>query len=458
MPIDQKQFISQFAQQILDGRTSLFLGAGGSRDAGYPGWMDLFKPFGKELDIPVDENTDYYKLAQYYTNNFGQAMLRQKINERVNRNQFKSPLLDELADIGFSNIWTTNFDNAVELNYQKRGALINKVFKDVDFSNVDLNKRVNIFKMNGDVTNLDGIIATQSDYEAYTDSHRIMLMFFKRELISNTFLFIGYSFKDHLVLDCLSEISRYLGGTSNYHYTIMKDDKKDPYFRYFVDDIEQRYHIRVLLVDEFEDIPTVLAKLNERVRDKRVFISGAFSSYAEKMEEYSHNFSRYATSALLGFDYRIVNGIGRRFGTHLIGYANEYLAKEGVKDIERHLIVRPFVGREEDSAQKKRLERQRIIGQCGAAIFLFGEHGGNKKAQKSGVMEEFEIARDQHKTIIPIAYPGMVSEIIWRQVKQNLTQYPYLEGKIDLLVSDYPLDKLSKLLVQILDSVLLSKQ
>lgn len=78
MPIDQKQFISQFAQQILDGRTSLFLGAGGSRDAGYPGWMDLFKPFGKELDIPVDENTDYYKLAQYYTNNFGQAMLRQK--------------------------------------------------------------------------------------------------------------------------------------------------------------------------------------------------------------------------------------------------------------------------------------------------------------------------------------------------------------------------------------------
>ena len=275
MPIDQKQFISQFAQQILDGRTSLFLGAGGSRDAGYPGWMDLFKPFGKELDIPVDENTDYYKLAQYYTNNFGQAMLRQKINERINRNQFKSPLLDELADIGFSNIWTTNFDNAVELNYQKRGALINKVFKDVDFSNVDLNKRVNIFKMNGDVTNLYGIIATQSDYEAYTDSHRIMLMFFKRELISNTFLFIGYSFKDHLVLDCLSEISRYLGGTSNYHYTIMKDDKKDPYFRYFVDDIEQRYHIRVLLVDEFKDIPTVLAKLNERVRDKRVFISGS---------------------------------------------------------------------------------------------------------------------------------------------------------------------------------------
>lgn len=63
--------------------------------------------------------------------------------------------------------------------------------------------------MNGDISNLDGIIATQSDFEKYIDSHHIMLMFFKRELISSTFLFIGYSFTDHLVLDCLSEIQRY---------------------------------------------------------------------------------------------------------------------------------------------------------------------------------------------------------------------------------------------------------
>lgn len=454
MPIEKEQFISQFAKQALDGRISLFLGAGGSRDAGYPSWADLFKPFAKELGTPADETTDYYRLAQYYSNSFGQATLRQRINDRINRNHFQSPLLDELIDVGFANIWTTNFDNAVELNYQRRGILTNKVFKDFDFSNVDLNKRINIFKLNGDVTNLDGIIATQSDYEGYADSHRVMLMFLKRELISSTFLFVGYSFTDHLVLDCLSEITRYLGGTSNYHYTIMKNNRADPYFRHFVDDIEQRYHIRVLLVDQYEDVPNVLAELNERIRSKKVFISGAFSSYTEKIEEYSHNFSRYVSSALLASDYRIVNGIGRRFGTHFIGYANEYLAKEGVKDIERHLIVRPFVGREDGSDEKKKQERERVISQCGAAIFLFGEQDYARKAGKSGVMEEFEIACQQHKTIIPIAYPGMVSEVIWQQVRKNLTQYPYLEGKVDMLISSYPLDKLSQLIVQILDSVL----
>ena len=403
--------------------------------------------------MPTDDNTDYYKLAQYYSNIFGQANLRQKINERINRNYFQSPLLDELIDIGFTNIWTTNFDNAVELNFQRRGILTNKVFKDFDFSNVDLNKRINIFKMNGDVANLNDIIATQSDFEGYTDSHRIMLMFFKRELISNTFLFIGYSFTDHLVLGCLSEITRYLGGSANYHYTIMKNNADDPYFSHFVDDIEQRYHIRVLLVDKYEEVPSVLAEINERIRSKRVFFSGAFSSYKEKIEEYSHDFSRQVTAALFASDYRIVNGIGRRFGTHLIGYANEYLAKEGVKNIERYLIVRPFVGRENGAAERKKQEREQVIGQCGAAIYLFGDQDRNGIAGMSGVMEEFEIARKKHKVIIPISYPGMVSEVIWNQVKENITYYPYLEGKIDLLTYACPLDKLSQIIIHILDSI-----
>lgn len=167
MPIAIEQFLKQFAQQALDERISLFLGAGGSRDAGYPNWSDLFVPFAKELGTPLNESVDYYRLAQYYSNNFGSAELRKRINESINKNNFKSPLMEELIDIGFNNIWTTNFDNAIEYNYQKRDVLINKVFKDSDFSNIDINKRVNIFKMNGDITNLDGIVIVKVDIFSY---------------------------------------------------------------------------------------------------------------------------------------------------------------------------------------------------------------------------------------------------------------------------------------------------
>lgn len=453
MPIGKEQFLKQFTQQALDERISLFMGAGGSCDAGYPNWANLFSPVARDLGTPIDESTDYYRLAQYYSNNFGSAELRKRINERINKNNYKSPLLEELIKIGFSNVWTTNFDNAIEKNYQQQDILINKVFRDSDFSNIDFNKRINVFKMNGDVTNLEGIVATQSDYERYPDSHRVMLMFFKRELISSTFLFIGYSFKDHLVLDCMSEITRYLGESANYHYAIMKNDPENPYFSYFIDDLEKRYHIRVLLVNKYNEIPCVLAELNNKIRSKRIFISGSFSSFDTEIEEFSHALSKSLASALIDSDYRIVNGIGRRFGTHLIGYANECIAKQGIKEISKYLIIKPFVGIDKSAAKEKKRAREKVIGQCGAAIFVFGENDRNSVSGVSGVLEEFEIAKKQHKIVIPIAYPGMASEVIWKEVKGNLTKYPYLENCIDLLTTEQSPDVLARYIVQILDSV-----
>lgn len=453
MPINKRQFLTLFSQQALDARTSLFLGAGASRDAGNPGWNGLFRQFATTLNVTIDETTDYYKLAQYYTNDYGPAALRRVIHEQLNNNNHNSQLLDELVDIGFSNVWTTNFDNAMELNYQDKGILTNKVFRDSDFSNIDINKRINVFKMNGDITNTEGIVATQSDYEKYADSHKIMLMFFKRELISSTFLFIGYSFTDHLVLECLSEITRYLSDTNPYHYTIMKREPENQYFEYFIEDLERRYHIRVLLVDNYEEIPCILAELNEKIRSKRVFISGAYHSLTEQIEAFSHSFSRNLTTALLEHDYRIVNGIGLHFGTHLIGYANEFLAKKGTKDIEKYLIIKPFVGNNEDAAENKKRSREKVIKQCGSAIFVFGDVDHNALNATSGVMEEFEIACEQHKAVIPVSYPGMVSSEIWNTVKSNITRFPYLEESIDKLNSDQATPMLAKQIIHILDSV-----
>lgn len=154
--------------------------------------------------------------------------------------------------------------------------------------------------------------------------------------------------------------------------------------------------------------------------------------------------------SLLENNYRLVNGIGRRFGTHLIGYANEYLAREGVKDIEKYLIVKPFVGKGENAMEEKRHLREEVINKCGSAIFVFGDYTHN---DKSGVMEEFDIACQQHKTIIPISYPGMISNDIWEKVNNNITLYPYLEGLINRLLSSEPVESLTKTIIYILDSV-----
>ena len=278
-------------------------------------------------------------------------------------------------------------------------------------------------------------------------------MFFKRELISSTFLFIGYSFTDHLVLDCMSEIIRYLGDSASYHYAIMKKDHDNVYFNYFIDDIERRYHIRVLLVDNYDDIPKILRELNERIRKKKVFISGAFSSFEESITKFSHDLSKNISTYLLESDYRIVNGIGRRFGTHLIGYANEYLAKQGIKNIEKHIIVAPFVGNDDKAELNKKNKREKVISQCGSALFVFGEMHNSPENKISGVWQEFQIALEQHKVIIPILYRNYVSEKIWYEIKNNITLYPYLEKYIDKLTYNQPTTVISRCIVQILDSI-----
>jgi hypothetical protein len=81
----------------------------------------------------------------------------------------------------------------------------------------------------------------------YLKKHPLFLTFLKKELVSNTFLFIGYSFSDALVLDCLSSISEFLGDVVGYHYAIMCiDEYVSPQLLYFVEDLKRRYNITCL--------------------------------------------------------------------------------------------------------------------------------------------------------------------------------------------------------------------
>ena len=84
---------------------------------------------------------------------------------------------------------------------------------------------------------------------------------------------------------------------------------------------------------------------------------------------------------------------------------------------------------------------------------MFGEQDCNSVDKTSGVWEEFQISLLQHKVVIPIAYPGMISEKIWENVRSNITAYPYLEKNIDLLTSEQDTTLISRIIIQILDSI-----
>lgn len=454
MATGKKEFLNDMTKHILDGEVSLFLGAGVSCSAGYPAWGTLLKECAEEMGLCINNAMNLYLLAQYYANAKGYNELKKLVNEHINSFGTSSTLVDNLLQFNFKTIWTTNYDTNIEKNLEQRKILSNAIYDDADLVNINPNNRVNIYKLNGDINNLKNIVITQSDLEDYMAKHKILLTFLKKELVSNTFLFLGYSFKDTLALSCLSEINQCLGNACNYHYAIIPRDREDPCFEMFIEDLEKRYHVKTLVVDTYDDIPPVLEDMNLNVCKKKVFISGAFDSIAFAEEQFATELCKDLIFQILDGKFRIISGMGYRLGNFIGGYGLDYLSqKNRIYDVEKYLLMRPMPVH--TTEEERIVYRTELIRQANISIFMFGQSNHNSNGHFSeGVWEEYQIAKKLHKFIIPIGATGYESELIWNDVKDHITQYPYLEPFIDYLnAKDKDAEKINKVIITILNNV-----
>lgn len=201
--MNKKAFISRISDSFCNGEVSLFLGAGTSIDANFPKWSDLLEPCAEKLGLNISDVSDYFQLAQYFINEYGESELYSLINKRINKIDYNSKALDIIVKMGFKSVWTTNFDKVIEKNFENQQININAIHDEKDLSSVNLMNRVNIFKLNGDIGHIDKIVISKADIENYYLNHELFLSFFQRELMTNTFLFIGYSFKSYTKIEFL---------------------------------------------------------------------------------------------------------------------------------------------------------------------------------------------------------------------------------------------------------------
>lgn len=450
MALEEKEFVDLLSSKIPAGEAALFLGAGVSSSAGYPAWKELLRPCAEALSLQLTDETDLYMLAQYYSNAFGNSELKRIINEEINKLNYESKLINQLLHLNFKRIWTTNFDNVLERNFQVQGILSNTISTDHDLANINPKNRVNIYKLNGDISRLDEIVITQDDIEKYSQSHKMLMTFFKRELVSHTFLFLGYSFKDTIVLSCLSELAECLGNSSHFHYTIMKKEKNSSFPR-FISDIEKRYHVKTLLVDNYQDIPRVLLSLNKRIQQKRIFISGSYDSLPPEEEEFADQLCKSLSQKLLENGFQINTGMGQKLGNAFMGYAMQYYYKKqmpgGAEDYVRFF---PFPSKMKKADKGK--ARVQHIQECSTVIFLYGQSNA-ATGISPGVSDEFQIAKTKKKMIVPIAVTGYKSREILDEIKRDRRKtYDYLTPFVDELSSERNPEKVADIVLKILHS------
>lgn len=442
-----ESFIKDFVDDLREENVAIFAGAGMSRTCGYVDWRELLRDIATDLELDVRLEHDLISLAQFHVNKKkGADKLARKILEEFSHDAEPSETHEILAQLPIRTYWTTNYDTLIEDALRKAFRIPDVKHKDSQLNNTRPKRDAVVYKMHGDISDPGEAVLYKQQYERYHREHEAFVTALSGDLISKTFLFIGFSFTDPNLDYVLSRLHLTTAGKGRTHYCFMRDVKKtadidDDDYNYQkrkqklrIEDL-QRFKIETLVVSEYEDIPRILNEIRARFLKKTVFISGSAEEFGEWPRDQATGFVHELAAALVGKGYRIVNGFGWGIGSAVINGALDMVYRHPEKHSEDQLIVRPFP---QFATKKQNLKvlweeyRQRMIALSGVSIFIFG----NKKDEEgkvisaNGVVREFEIAHGNGAVPIPVAATGYASKEIYDQISPNPELY--YPGRLDV--------------------------
>jgi hypothetical protein len=435
------QFVNAFSKAIKDNTAAIFAGAGLSAPAGFVNWRELMKDIAVDLNLDIDKENDLIAIAQYHFNEKGnnRHKLNQLLIEEFTQRTTLTPNHKLIAELPIQTYWTTNYDKLIEKAIEEAGRTPDvKISPESLSTNIPKRDAV-VYKMHGDASLPSQAVLTKDDYEGYNENRALFTTALQGDLVSKTFLFIGFSFDDPNLNYILSRIRILLGKNQREHYCFFRKVSRMNYnsdeefnyalnqFRLKINDLK-RYSINALLVDDYPEINDVLTVVQKKVVRSNIFISGAAISYDPRTEEEALLFIQKLSYTLLSKGYKIVSGYGEGLGSSVVHGALEYIFTTNYRHIEDYLILRPFPifnserNKIEESYTKYRCE---MLKNSGLAIFIFG----NKYDEKGdiviskGMIEEFELGLKMGVIPIPIGATGFASEEIWNRLMKNPEDY-----------------------------------
>ncbi|MTI85376.1 MAG: hypothetical protein FH756_16165 [Firmicutes bacterium] len=439
-------FVEDFSKALNENSAAIFAGAGLSSGAGFVNWTELLRSIADELRLKIEkEQHDLVSLAQYYCNEHrGRGRLNQIITDEFQRRASITENHRILARLPITTYWTTNYDILIETALRDNGK--NPDVK-IDPENLAItlsDRDAVVYKMHGDVSQVHKAVITRDDYEKYELTHSLFTTALQGDLVSKTFLFIGFSFNDPNLNYILSRIRIGLEGNQRPHYCFLKkivetdfENKENYDYARIKQELQindlKRFSINTILVDEYQDITRILGKIEKYYKKNNVFISGSAEDYGTISEDIAKEILHGLSKELVKRDCRVISGFGLGVGNYVINGALDCIQSEKKKRIEDNLILRPFPQRSSGGKSLNELwdfYRRNMLSEAGIAIFLFGNKKVDGKiVDAEGVRREFEIACSMGVNVIPIGITGFQSKILWEEVMRDFSTY-YPETKV----------------------------
>jgi len=417
---DIKGFVTSFLAEIEAGNAAIFAGAGLSAPAGFVDWANLVRPLAEELHLNVDKESDLVAVAQFHVNanHQNRHALHSAIVNAFSADNPPTANHRLLARLPITTYWTTNYDKLIETALKGAGKIVDVKWAVPQLANTQPRRDAIVYKMHGDVDRPDEAVATRDDYERYTSDRGAFINALAGDLVSKTFLFLGFSFTDPNLEQVLARVRTTFQANQRRHYAIFRNrtrrtGESEAEFEYgkirqalVLEDLK-RFNIRPLLVDEYSEITGMLAEIERQYRSRTIFVASSAGDFAPWGEAAVTSFMRTLGSALISARLRVATGMGLGVGNALFTGALEAIyADRQQGHLEDRMLMRPFPQYIADEAKRQEVweaYRQDIISSAGIALFLFGNKKvGDNTVIADGMMREFEIARQHGVTCIPV--------------------------------------------------------
>lgn len=433
-------FIDRYVKELRNNSAAIFAGAGFSKSAGFVDWKDLLKGIAEELGLDIKKEYDLVSLAQYCYNKNGNRSI---INDVIFEEFSKEKDIDEnhriIARLPIFTYWTTNYDSLIEDALCEAQRVADVKYNNKQLSITKPRRDAIVYKMHGDKSNPDEAILIKDDYEKYYREHAQFITALSGDLISKTFLFLGFSFTDPNIDYILSRIRIDYGNQNNrQHYAIMRKVKESDYdnkaeYEYaerkqelFIKDL-RRYNICALLIDEYSEITDILNEVARRLNRNSIFVSGSAAEYGDYNEEEAIDLLMLLSKGLITEGYNIISGFGLGVGSAIITGALQEIYMNQKKINDDRLLLRPFPqGILDDTTRQKlwKQYREDMISRAGVSLFLFGNKQENQEiVLANGMKAEYEIAVEKQNLIVPIGCTGYMAREIWEEINENLSRF-----------------------------------
>ena len=264
--------IEDLARRIRDKSVVLFAGAGLSVSLGLPTWSQLTYEMANQLgydpEVLIRPSTSYLTMAEFYKLEMSSiGPLRSWMDRNwivTEENLRSSRVFNQIVDLDFPFIYTTNYDRNIEEIHRLRGKKFSKITSVKDISRA-ASDATHIVKFHGDFDDDKSIVLTESDYYERLNFESPLDIKFRSDTLGRSILFVGYSLSDINIRLLLYKMQQMWKNSGTIEH-------KPPIYMFMVrpDPVQERvldsWGIRTIISDEqsaSDALPSLFDQLKE---------------------------------------------------------------------------------------------------------------------------------------------------------------------------------------------------